>query len=155
MNIRNHCPRFQEYSALYSNSRRLQDSLCKYYSIVVRLCHKAIDVIQRPGQQSLCFLIMLRFCDHCTKHCRLVGFSQIVWSIWKPFENEFASIQTELQTQYQEVRDDIQLASEEAAHGDRQLQETFRKNIEIDGTEHKKRKKRASKMKRLIYCIST
>ena len=48
-------------------------------------------------------------------------------TLWRPFETEFGSIQAELQRQSDEVRDEISLASEQAAERERQLQVVERK----------------------------
>ena len=50
MDLRNHCPRFSEYEKLFANSNRLQAALCSYFALVINLCQRVIEVIQRPGK---------------------------------------------------------------------------------------------------------
>ena len=48
-------------------------------------------------------------------------------ALWRPFETEFGFFQAELQRQSKEVKDEISLASKQAAERERQLQIAERK----------------------------
>ncbi|KAI9786684.1 MAG: hypothetical protein M1839_006235 [Geoglossum umbratile] len=98
MNVHNTCPRYMEYQTLYAGSKKLQAALCNYYATIVRLCQKAIEVGQRHGLQ------------------------QFTIALWRPFETEFGSLETELQRQSKEVKEEMSLASKQAAEYERQLQ---------------------------------
>ncbi|KAI9765660.1 MAG: hypothetical protein M1840_007217 [Geoglossum simile] len=116
MNIRNNCPRYMEYQALYTDSERLQAALCNYYATIVRLCQKAIEVGQRQGLQQLTVVL------------------------WRPFETEFGSFEAELRRQSEEVKDEISLASKQAADRERLLQIAERKKssrYRIQGNLHR------------------
>ncbi|KAH0537546.1 hypothetical protein FGG08_005681, partial [Glutinoglossum americanum] len=107
MNIRSNCPRYMEYQALYADSEGLQAALCNYYATIVRLCQKAVEVGQRQGLQ------------------------QLTMALWRPFETEFGSFEEELRRQSKGVKDEISLASNQAAERERQLQIAERKKSSI------------------------
>ena len=43
MNLRSDCLRYSEYEAIFSESTRLQATLCKYYATFVRFCQKVVQ----------------------------------------------------------------------------------------------------------------
>ena len=49
MQIGRTCPRLAEFGALYVSSSRLQQVLCEYYAVVVKLCKSAIEFSRRSG----------------------------------------------------------------------------------------------------------
>jgi hypothetical protein len=52
-------------------------------------------------------------------------------TLWRPFETEFGSFEAELQRQSEEVKEEILLASKQAAEYERQLQITERKKSSL------------------------
>jgi hypothetical protein len=72
MTIGRTCPIYQEFGTLYPGSVGLQNALCEYYAVIIRLCTKIIEVSQRSGLTHM--------------------FS----SIFNPFESEFKQYQDEL-----------------------------------------------------------
>ncbi|KAF2190029.1 hypothetical protein K469DRAFT_22338 [Zopfia rhizophila CBS 207.26] len=93
----NYCPRLSEYEKLFPASPRLQQALSDFYAVVVVFCSKALMVVQEKGVKR---------------------FSK---SVWKSFKVEFNEIEESLSAAKDEVRGELQLASEQAAHGFRHL----------------------------------
>jgi len=56
----------------------------------------------------------------------VAGFVQVTTALWRPFEAEFGNFQNELQRQNDHIRREIDLASQQAARQERQLQEIER-----------------------------
>jgi hypothetical protein len=52
----------------------------------------------------------------------VAGLAQATSALWKPFEAEFGKIQAELKRQSEEVKEEIFLESQQAAHKERRLQ---------------------------------
>ncbi|OCK72951.1 hypothetical protein K432DRAFT_430820, partial [Lepidopterella palustris CBS 459.81] len=95
--LSSYCPRLSEYEKLFPLSERLQQALSSFYAVVVIFCSKALKVTQEKG---------------------IKRFSK---SIWKPFKVEFEEIEEGLSAAKDEVMEELQLASEQAAHGFRRL----------------------------------
>ena len=89
MDIGSSSPRYQEFGLLYPSSKRLQTALCKYFTVIVKLCKQAVLFIRRPL------------------------FSQISSSILKPFASEFDGFRTDLKRLAIAIRDEVFLASEQ------------------------------------------
>jgi len=49
MTVGRSCPTYKQFGLLYPGSVDLQKALCGYFSIVIRLCIKIIEVSQRSG----------------------------------------------------------------------------------------------------------
>jgi len=49
MEVGRSCPVLAQFASLYSGSIGLQEALCDYYSAIVKLCVKVVDVNQRTG----------------------------------------------------------------------------------------------------------
>jgi hypothetical protein len=98
----------------------------------------------------------------------VAGFVQATTALWKPFEAEFGSFQNELQRQNEDVREEINLASRQAAHQERQLQvmerevasqhrvigTLFRRRAELDSDEARNWRIEASEWKSSRVCLS-
>jgi hypothetical protein len=112
-----YCPRYSEYHVLYPDSLRLQKALTSFYATVVRFCTRAIQVIERTGKViNTGNILRMPLTSHD------VGFAQLVKSFWKPFDNEFGEFEAELRRQNEDVKEEIQLASEQAESQARHLQ---------------------------------
>ena len=127
MRLQTSCPRFVEYQFLYPDSIRLQRALCSFYATVVRFCAKAVEVIGRTDKHPFFafvlvlkyFIILLTFVlQDSSNSQKLCGC---------PFDREFEEVATELLGQNKEVKEEIRLASEQAAHREQQLQVAVRK----------------------------
>lgn len=92
MAISKFCPTYQQFGQLYPGCVGLQNALCEYYAIVVRLCVKIIEIERRTA------------------------ISQIVSSVFSPFESEFKAFIDELQQAAEAVKLQVTLASKQAAH---------------------------------------
>ncbi|KAI9773765.1 MAG: hypothetical protein M1839_001997 [Geoglossum umbratile] len=93
-----YCPRLSEYEKLFGASLRLQDALSDFYAIIVVFCSKALQVVQEKG------------------------IKRSVKSLWRPFKLDFAKLEESLSAVREEIKEEIQLASEQATHSFRQLQ---------------------------------
>jgi hypothetical protein len=102
-----------EYQTLFANSERLQIALCNYYATVVGLCEKAVEVGKRSGEYLKGHSASKAFVNAD----RLItsGLEQFTMALWRPFETEFDSFQAELQRWSEEVKEEISLASRQAA----------------------------------------
>lgn len=81
------CPTYKQFGLLYPGSVDLQKALCGYFSIVIRLCIKIIEVSQRSGVM------------------------QVLSPIFNPFEAAFKSYQDNLDQAAKDVQMQISLAS--------------------------------------------
>src|SRR5271155_3595032 len=72
MEIGQICPTYQQFGQLYPGCVGLQHALCEYYAIIIRLCIKIVEVSRRTG------------------------FTQILSSIFNPFESELKSYHDDL-----------------------------------------------------------
>ncbi|KAH0551473.1 hypothetical protein GP486_007313, partial [Trichoglossum hirsutum] len=85
----NYCPRLSEYEKLFPASRRLRQALSDFYAVVVVFCSKALRVLQERG------------------------IKRFFMSIWKSFGVEFKEIEENLSAARDEVKEELQLASEQ------------------------------------------
>lgn len=72
MNIGLSSPRIERYALLHPSSPALQKELCDYYSVVIDLCTKAVQFVRKPVVR------------------------QIASALRKPFDDEFGTLQKEL-----------------------------------------------------------
>ncbi|RAK71755.1 uncharacterized protein BO72DRAFT_391158 [Aspergillus fijiensis CBS 313.89] len=93
------CPTIQQFGQLYHGHVGLQRSLCDYYSVIIELCSKVIEVSRRPAA------------------------IRTFISIWNPFESEFNPCLERLASSKDQVMLQISLASEMAAHEAKMLLE--------------------------------
>ncbi|KAI9764860.1 MAG: hypothetical protein M1840_008006 [Geoglossum simile] len=112
MKLRSYYPVYSDYQILYPSSRGLQAALSAFYATVVQFCGKALKLIQRKGERLLLGDLWVL---------------QVTIALWRSFETEFGSFQTELQRQNECIKREIDLASQQAAHQERQLQEMERR----------------------------
>jgi hypothetical protein len=103
MTVGRSCPTYKQFGLLYPGSVDLQKALCGYFSIVIRLCIKIIEVSQRSGVM------------------------QVLSPIFNPFETAFKSYQDNLDQAAKDVQMQISLASKKVAYEDAQLSEIERK----------------------------
>ncbi|KAI9658885.1 MAG: hypothetical protein M1821_001845, partial [Bathelium mastoideum] len=87
-----YCPRLLEYEKLFPTSIRVQEALSDFYAIVVVFCSKALKVVQNKGIRKF------------TK------------AAWKSFKLEFGEIEECLSAAKDEIKEELQLASEQARH---------------------------------------
>jgi hypothetical protein len=106
MEIGRFCPAFALFGPLYPGCVRLQEALCEYYSVVVRLCVKVVKGLQRTG----------------LKH---------VWSSFmSSFESEFKPDLEAIDQAVRLVQIQISLASKQAANETSKLMELDRRSNE-------------------------
>jgi hypothetical protein len=103
MKVGRSCPTYKQFGLLYPGSVDLQKALCEYFSIVIRLCIKIIEVSQRS-------VVM-----------------QVLSPILNPFEAAFKSYQDNLDQAVKDVQLQISLASKKVAYEDARLSEIERK----------------------------
>ncbi|KAF2031340.1 hypothetical protein EK21DRAFT_88059, partial [Setomelanomma holmii] len=92
-----YCPRLSEYERLFQTSARLQQAISAFYAIVVKFCSKALSVVQEKGVKR---------------------YSK---SAWESFKVDFKDIEEGMSEAKNEVAEELQLASEQEAHGFRRL----------------------------------
>jgi hypothetical protein len=92
MNLGRSCPTYQQFGQLYPDCIKLQSALCEYYAIIIRLCIRVVEVSRRTGV------------------------TQMLSSIFNPFESEFKSYHDDLDLAAKEVQLQISLASKQADH---------------------------------------
>jgi len=107
MTVGRSCPTYKQFGLLYPGSVDLQKALCGYFSIVIRLCIKIIEVSQRSGVM------------------------QVLSPILNPFEAAFKSYQDNLDQAAKDVQMQISLASKKVAYEDAQLSEIERKESSV------------------------
>lgn len=105
MNIGKVCPLYQQFGHLYPDCIGLQESLCDYYAIVLRMCAKIIQ-ISRQSQTIA---------------------AQMLNSILNPFEAEFKPFQRELERSNDTIRLQLSLASKRAIQEEAKLASLERK----------------------------
>jgi hypothetical protein len=118
LEIRRYCPQNEDYQALYKDSTRLQAALCEYYATVVKLCLKIVEVSERPGNVSIV---------NTSMKTDDIGLKQFTMALMKPFEAEFGALKNTLRKQNDNIRVEASVASKQAAHNERLLQEAERK----------------------------
>jgi Cdc6-like AAA superfamily ATPase len=91
MNIGKVCPTYQQFGQLYPGCLDLQQALCEYYAIIIRLCMKIIEISRRTA------------------------IAQMFSSILNPFETEFKAFHDDLGRAVEVVQSQISLASKQAA----------------------------------------
>lgn len=119
MHIGKACPLYGQFGHLYPGCNELQKSLCEYYAIIVRLCTKVIEIHGRAPA------------------------TQILSSIFNPFEAEFKPLHRELQVASETIQLHILLAKSLAAREAAKL-------AEIESTENAQFRQRALKAYRDI-----
>ena len=84
---------------------------------MVVFCSKALKVVQKKGENpiTLYYIVSKRY------DVILIGITQFSKSIWKPFKAEFKEIEESLSAAKDEIIAELQLATEQAAHGFRYL----------------------------------
>lgn len=87
MNIGLNSPRFETYKLLFPASSALQAALCSYHATVVSLCTKIVLFVRKPLAR------------------------QIASALRKPFDDEFGSLQKDLTTLGETVKEEVALAS--------------------------------------------
>ncbi|MCJ1417303.1 hypothetical protein MMC32_003645 [Xylographa parallela] len=96
------CPRFQDFGLLYSRSTRLQDVLCEYFIVVVKL-----------SKQNILFL-------------RRNVLSQLASSLIKIFDSEFGTFRSDLENIAAAVRDEVSLISKQMQDSEMKESSMFR-----------------------------
>ncbi|KAF8544009.1 hypothetical protein BDD12DRAFT_977932 [Trichophaea hybrida] len=100
-----YCPRLREYEKLFGDSVRVRDALSDFYAVVVVFCTKALGGIQEKA------------------------IKRFVKSLSSSFKDDFGLLEQNLSAARDEVDAEIRLASEQKAHGCRELQQIeYRKN---------------------------
>ena len=89
MNVGLTAPRFEKYALLYSTSTSLRKELCHYYSVVINLCTLIVLFVKKP------FI------------------KQIASALRKPFEDQFGTLQKDLNRLGTEVKEEVSLASKQ------------------------------------------
>ena len=89
MNVGLTAPRFEKYALCYATSKSLQNELCNYYSVVVNLCTRIVLFVRKS------FI------------------KQIASALRKPFEDEFGTLQKDLNRFGTEVKEEVSLASKQ------------------------------------------
>jgi hypothetical protein len=91
MDIGKVCPTYQQFGQLYPGCVGLQEALCEYYAIIIRVCIKIIEISRRTAM------------------------AQMLSSILNPFETEFKVFQDDLDRAAKAVQLQISLAAKQAA----------------------------------------
>lgn len=102
MSIGRTSPRYQDFGLLYPESKRLQNALCDYFVVIVHLCKQAVLFLKKPF------------------------WSQLSFSILKPFESEFGSLQLNLESLANAIREEVLLASNQAQQKETKEMSRFR-----------------------------
>lgn len=102
MSIGRTSPRYQDFGLLYPESKRLQSALCDYFVVIVHLCKQAVLFLKKPF------------------------WSQLSFSILKPFESEFRSLQLDLENLANAIREKVFLASNQAQQKETKEMSRFR-----------------------------
>lgn len=108
MNLGRFCPTYQQFGQLYPDCVGLQSALCEYYAIIIRLCIKIVEVSRRTAV------------------------TQMLSSVFNPFESEFKSYHDDLDLAAKDVQFQISLASKQADYETARLLALDRK----DNTAH-------------------
>jgi Skp family chaperone for outer membrane proteins len=103
MKLGRSCPTFEQFGLLYPDCVGLQSALCDYYTIIIQLCVKILEVSRRTGV------------------------TQMLSSIFNPFESEFKSYNDDLDLAAKDVQLQISLASKQADRETAKLLEDDRK----------------------------
>ena len=91
MNVGKLCPTYAKFGHLFPGCIELQSALGDYFAVVIQICSKIVDVVRRPVT------------------------TQVLSSIWSPFESEFKALLSDLERASKSVHLAISLASELAA----------------------------------------
>lgn len=118
--LSNYCPRLSEYEKLFPQAPRLQQALSDFYAIVVDFCSKALKGAQEKGKTEV---LVNHYFERFLNPPVLptTGTNRFLKSIWKSFKIEFKDIEENLSLAKDEITEELQLASEQAAHGFRRL----------------------------------
>ncbi|OAA55172.1 Ankyrin repeat-containing domain protein [Cordyceps fumosorosea ARSEF 2679] len=103
MTVKNQCPLFAEYQALYPTSTRLQTALCDFHAAIIRCCKHVVEVLQRSWTQLL------------------------KKAIFQSFQDEMKADMQSIQTKGADVKEEIFLAAARAQRDDEALQGKERK----------------------------
>ena len=131
MSIGRTCSRYQDFGLLYPDSTGLQKAQCEYFTIVVELCKRTVLFTRRGA------------------------FSQLSWSVRKPFATEFGHFEADLARLAGFVRDEISLASSRAHANEVQENSRIRKlttmySDKVGRELQQAKKRRSDKAKRLL-----
>ncbi|KAJ5937238.1 hypothetical protein N7454_004893 [Penicillium verhagenii] len=103
MSIGKLCPSYEKFGQLYPGCTELQAELCGFYSIIIRMCMKIVEVSRR---QTV---------------------TQMISSLFSPFESDFGPFLTLLQKSEKDIEREIQFASQKSNQDAIKLQEYDRK----------------------------
>lgn len=104
MQIGKTCPKYQQFGQIYPVCVGLQRELCEYYATIVHLCIKIIEIGRRAPV------------------------SQILSSVFNPFESEFQPLLGQLEQAIKSIRLEISLAANQALEEMRKLVEQDSRN---------------------------
>lgn len=104
------------------DSARLQKTLCDFYATVIGFCTRAFQAIRNPGEFVLPPVHEILLTVFCLSG-RSLGKAVLI-----PFEKFFGDFEDTLRKQNEEVKEEIKLASEQAASRERNAAAEHRKN---------------------------
>ncbi|KAH7033561.1 uncharacterized protein B0I36DRAFT_110490 [Microdochium trichocladiopsis] len=107
MTISTHCPRFNEYQALFPISIRLQKALCDFHAAIVRCRQHLVEFMKRTWSQ------------------------QLLNAVFQSFEQEFKPDIDGIARLAKEVKEEINLATTLAQHQEQQCQGQERKAAQL------------------------
>ncbi|KAF4454836.1 NACHT domain protein [Fusarium austroafricanum] len=110
LGLKDMLPRFSEYFTLYPQSVRLQKSLCDLYASLIHCCKHVVEASRRKWP------------------------SVFARSVVQSFEQEFRKDKADIQSHYNNVNEDIQLAKAQADKQEQKLQLCARE----DASQHDK-----------------
>ena len=87
MNVGLNSPRFDKYALLYPDSSSLQEELCDYYTVVIKLCTAIVTFVQQPTKKL------------------------IASALRKPFDERFGPLQKDLNRLAIAVKEEVTLAT--------------------------------------------
>ncbi|KAJ5928123.1 hypothetical protein N7466_007079 [Penicillium verhagenii] len=108
MSIGKLCPSYEKFGQLYPGCTELQTELCGFYSIIIRMCMKIVEVSRR---QTV---------------------TQMISSLFSPFESDFGHFLALLQKSEKDIEREIQFASQKSNQDAIKLQAYDRKLQEYD-----------------------
>ena len=125
MGLGKFCPTYEKFAHLFPGCADLQNALCGYYAVIVRLSIKILEVSQRTA------------------------LAQAFSSVWTPFESEFKPLQDNIRQASKAVQLSISLASQMAIQ---QVSEDQKANYGwtktfFNGTRHAKAEREARKLR--------
>jgi archaellum biogenesis ATPase FlaH len=107
MNVQRLCPRYGNYEFLYKDSLPLQQSLCTFYTSLIRFCTRAMSFLKREG------------------------FLQLAKSFFTTFQSEFGVLKKEMERNSEDVERWLRFASDRAADEERQQLRKWRSSFHI------------------------